>query len=108
MAPPLLRLPPSRRWELAVTEDWRLYARRGAAERLREAVAVPGLGGACRDCALLALVNHRLGEAGQAKEWLDRARRKKPSQGAQPTWEAAEATVFLGEAEKELEGLKRP
>jgi tetratricopeptide (TPR) repeat protein len=68
-----------------------------AVDRLSEAVAVHGEGGAVEDWLLLALAYQRLGQAEQARKWRDKAASALGAGDGPFSWDRAEQELLLRE-----------
>jgi WD40 repeat protein len=73
-----------------------------AVARLNEAVALKDKTGAVQDWLFLALAHQRLGQADEAKKWLDRAVAAPPAKGDDHYWENAEVELLRREAQRLL------
>jgi WD40 repeat protein/tetratricopeptide (TPR) repeat protein len=74
-----------------------------AVARLRSAIAAQGQGGTFRDWVFLALAHSGLGQTGEARPWLEKARAARPA-AAPFSWEGLEADLLLAEAERRASG----
>jgi tetratricopeptide (TPR) repeat protein len=72
---------------------------REAVDRLHKALEIHGQEGVFHDWVFLALAHHRLGQAREAREWLARALRDRPREGAGLSWDALEKRLLCTEAE---------
>lgn len=75
-----------------------------AVARLHQAVEIHGRGGAFHDWVFLAMAHHCLGQAREAQEWLDRARRDRPPTATGLSWDALEKWLLCAEAEALIQG----